>query len=72
MQPFQIIYPDPWASMKTVCQPFFRVSQFLGVDRCGGGGVHYWFGKRKYTLSTFCVDNPVDELFLATPSRLFT
>ncbi len=55
------------------CQPCFRVSQFLGVDRCGGrGGVHYWLRKRKYMLSTFCVDNSVDELFLTAPSRLFT
>gem|GEM_PF-4670963 len=28
--------------------------------------------KCKYMLSTFCVDNSVDELFLTAPGRRFT
>jgi hypothetical protein len=56
----------------TACQPCLCVSQFLDVERCVGGIVCYLLRKFKYMLSTYCVDNSVDELFLTAPSRLFT
>ena len=66
--------PVPRSQFPAPCQACLCVGLFLDVDRCGEGKDRFYLlhCKCKYMLSTFCVDNSVDELFLTAPGSLIT